>query len=204
MSSVASTASSSTPPPTTHWDRIKSRTYNDVVKPIYVGMACGVGSFVIQDLTLNSINFFASLIVGDKKWNELTDEVRPHEKTSFVESDIIDPLFEEAFCRVIIHGSIAWVAHQILPEQEYSPGIGSYRCSIKLSQLVSSIASGIIFGMLHYRQYSKPLTAITQVILCSMDGIVWGILKEKQGLAAPIAAHISFNIAVSGFKMVKA
>ncbi len=188
--------------PATHWDRIKNRTYNDVVKPMYVGMACGVSSFAIQESTLNTINIFASLLLGEKKWNELTGEARPYEKISF-ESDIIDPLFEEALCRVIIHESLAWAAFQILPDKEYSPGIGSYRYSIKLSQLVSSIASGIIFGMLHYRLYSKPLTAVTQVILCSMDGIVWGLLKEKQGLVAPIAAHISLNIAVSGYKMVK-
>ncbi len=106
-------------------------------------------------------------------------------------SDVVEaPILEEIIFRVIIQNFFHWISQKIVPDQN----LEFFSCKLKLSLLVAIIATAILFGMAHL---SSGL-GIIHVILATVGGITYGILKEKQGLPASIAAHMTNNAIVYG------
>ncbi len=91
------------------------------------------------------------------------------------------PFLEEFICRVLILGACKWVAVKIVPDHPVEI-LGVVK--LPLSTLVAIVASGIIFGALHF-----PDGGLGLMLVCSMSGILYGIVKEQVGLLGSYVAH---------------
>jgi membrane protease YdiL (CAAX protease family) len=183
---TATNGTSPNPPPRSYWERKATDIYTHAVKPIFAGMAY---TSIITPIEI-AASYTIHVFLKDKK----VIKDHPYLEISFSDMAIIAPIFEEIVFRVLIHVPISWFVTTKVSDEEISFGIGSYRCTMKKSQLITSIASGVLFGSLHY----FVAKSVTQTILNTVTGIGYGILKEKYGLLAPISAHMTNNATLFG------
>lgn len=95
------------------------------------------------------------------------------------------PVFEELVFRETIQTTFMVLAEQILPDSD----IEVFSTQIKLSALVSIVATSILFGLAHLQNG----TGLVQCVLATLSGLLLGYLKHEYGLSSSIAAHMTNN-----------
>lgn len=113
---------------------------------------------------------------------------------SFWDTAVAAPFWEEVIFRGVIQDALKFLAHKIVPDQDIE--IFSYK--MKLGTLVAIVATATLFGWAHLGSG----LGIMHVILATVAGVAYGLLKEKQGLAASISAHMTNNAIVYGLGVV--
>lgn len=107
---------------------------------------------------------------------------------------VVIPVIEEVIFRVIVQGTFHWIAQKVFPDRD----ISIFSHQIKLAALVSVVASAILFGLAHY---SNGM-GITQLVACTVMGLILGALREKTGILSSISAHITNNGILCGISML--
>ncbi len=123
--------------------KVSQLFYDYIVYPIGIGALFGVLDFALCaiPITLDKIFSLAGI--------ELLEGFEDGE-FDFVEAVLASslvPLIEEFIFRVVIQGSVKWVAANVLPNQEID--ILGY-VKLSLPALVSIVVTSILFGVLHY------------------------------------------------------
>jgi membrane protease YdiL (CAAX protease family) len=91
----------------------------------------------------------------------------------------IAPLVEEIFFRGMIQEGLKDLACRVSPQLPHSA-----------NKMIAIVVTAILFGLAHYLSAASAL----QVVVCTVSGVVLGVIKEKQGLVASTSAHVVSNL----------
>ena len=162
--------------------------YDQVIRPIEIGIVAGVADFALGCSTAVVLSLLG------------VDHVRHRAVFSGVNlglsnlawkpwiENCIAPIGEELIFRVIVQGSVKCFAAKIIPDPEKEVDILGY---VKLSRaaLVAVIVTAVFFGAMHY-----PFGAsVIQVVVCCVSGLLFGVLRERTGVASSCVAHMVTN-----------
>ncbi len=161
-------------------------TFNEVMKPVGIGVCSGFGFFAYDlytCMTTGKIPASTTRILNYPYYHVLEHS-----------SIIMITLKSEAIYRAIVHRSIGWVSTQIFEEKEIS--IGNYKISI--ASLITTIFSGLFFGIHYYKELSS-----NELMKTIFFGTMLGLLQEKYGLLSALSAHCVVNhFSYEGFKSI--
>ncbi len=159
-----------------------------LASPISKGVLFGFADFLFSTtaqkvLMLAGIKFKEDLEVGDISPDKRLD-------MDFHNFVIKYPILEETVFRGILQPYLSGKLPLFFPKLKSIPSV----MGIPLANLVSSVALGVIFGSIHYLNYTSG--GIYVALIASISGSFYGLIKEKFGLASSISAHIIHNFMV--------
>lgn len=150
-----------------------------------LGLAIGALEVPIKLISLLVMNA-TGIISSDKNESEYSKQLIG----SLFYVSVIGPIAEEGIFRGIVQPLLTRAIQIIVPAAA-AIAFGPF----SIATTVSIVASGIIFGAVHY--FNNHDGAHVQAMFASVTGIVYGILAAQFGIGASIAAHIINNTVVS-------
>ena len=169
--------------------------YDRVVYPVSIGALVETADFLVTTSVLTVFSALGFLEFVEEMGKEALDPtevaISALLDSSWLEN-IIGPSFKEVIFKAVIQGSIRWVFTKILPDQEVDV-LGYIKLSS--SALISIVATSVLFGMAHYLD-----GGIALVVVCTLNGFAFGVLKEKVGFFSGFAAHAVTNSLVDVVK----
>ena len=160
------------------------------LRSIALSMACGVATNSYGLIVLAYRNYNRDFQLHDS--SEVLKTINELQQKSVIDVVAITlmPFVEELAYRYFLHIPLRWIANKIVPNKTLEIGIGPCRFQMEQSQLIASIAAGIIFGMVHSdRDYYAQ-------IRIGISGIVTGIVYEKWGFIPAVIKHATHNAVV--------
>jgi membrane protease YdiL (CAAX protease family) len=164
--------------------------YDYIIYPIEVGSIAGAMDFAFCAVLVAVEQLCSSF--GIELVNEVERE--PFDAFDAMLTCSLVPIVEEVLFRVVIQGSVKWVAAKILPNREID--ILGY-AKLPLPALVSLVATSILFGALHYSNGGMLI-----VFCATVAGINFGLLKEKVGLVSSCASHMVTNSLITSAEVL--
>lgn len=158
-----------------------------ILKPCAIGVGVGVLDFTVSVILASVVSAVESLAkVG-------ADPVKAAEYAAMIGANfwqvaVLIPVIEEIIFRVIIQGTIEFVAEKVFGDRE----VEIFSHKIKLAALISIVATSVLFGLAHL----SSGMGIAQVVVTTVSGLVFGILRHKYNPLASMAAHITNNTIV--------
>lgn len=168
--------------------KISKITHDLLLKPALIGFAGEVCLFT-GNLALSQILNLTSIgkVFASKKLSELYIK---HVQNQLFTTIFLSPFLEEILFRFMIHHAIYSRLTQILPD--INVDIFSYH--IKLAELVSIVATSVLFGSLHLTSG----LGLSHAILSTVSGITLGLLYHEFGPVTSTTAHVTVNAIALG------
>jgi len=104
---------------------------------------------------------------------------------------VIGPCLEELIFRGVVQPCIRIATGRVMELCQINPAeeVDFLVCKIKRANLISVLATSLLFGFSHLSNG----TGISQAVTATIGGIVRGLLKEKLGLRISIASHMAIG-----------
>jgi membrane protease YdiL (CAAX protease family) len=164
--------------------RVSTCAQNSFTYSLFKGISVGVANLSALICLSNLLSYIPNIE---------TTLANPERALEYMESnftaEVIEaPILEEIVFRVLIQNFFHSLATKIVPDTD----VEIFSSKLKLATLVSILATAALFGWAHITSG----LGILHVILATISGITFGVLKEKYGLTASISAHMINNALV--------
>ncbi len=156
---------------------------------IGTGICVGTVEF-LWHTTVQKINMVVSKL-------EFKSKLEPGDGPPILPSEILDkqfspmvvqaPIIEEMVFRGLFQPMLSYGIASCFPQLAASTLLGISRAS-----LLSAVTTAVGFGLCHYPDYEKG--GAFPATMGAIAGAVFGIVREKFGLLASIAAHMTTNL----------